>query len=70
MPITEEEREAIEELIKNVNSEVNNICEGRDDVLALLRIHESVNSDTIENSILADAKAKAKTAAQAIVDML
>ena len=70
MPITEAEREIIEALIDSMNEQVNEILEAREDVLSLLRVHETIDDNATENAILAAAKNRAQTAAQAIVDLL
>lgn len=68
--ITQQEQEAIEAMVQSVNDELNNIINAREDVIALLRIHESINNDATENGILNDAKARALTASQALVTLL
>ena len=70
MPITAQEEATIRTLITNVNTEDNKILEAREDVYALLRLHTFINSNSIEDAILAGAKLKAKTAAQEIVTLL
>jgi len=81
MPITDEEREVIEGILNGVNNEdgtrtnglndyVNEIIEAREDVFALLRIHQDVNNDPIENTILVNAKVRARTAAQNLATLL
>lgn len=70
MVLTEEEIAAIKALIDSVNLQINEIADAREDVRALLRIAGSIDSDQIEDQILSDSKQRAKTAAQAIVDLL
>lgn len=67
MPITDQEREIINELLSGVNKKINTILNARDDVNALLRIHSDINSDSIENTVLNKAKTRMKTAAEELV---
>lgn len=70
MPITPGERNAINTLLAAVNEQLNLIINAREDVLALLRIVNEINNDTIEDAILAQARARARAAAQQLVTIL
>ena len=70
MPITKQEQEVIEKLLEDVNLQINEIVNAREDVQALLRIHTDINDDAIEGIVLSEAKERAKTAAQEIINLL
>jgi len=70
MTLTAGEIEAINAILAGINSNVNEILNAREDVNALLRIAGDIDSDSIENNILVQAKARALTASQALVTLL
>lgn len=70
MPITPAELAAITAILEALNTHLNTIVAAREDVTALLRIVNEINNNTIEDAVLAQAKLRAKTAAQAIVTLL
>ena len=70
MPITAAERTAIDGVLSSLNDQLTLIVSAREDVTALLRIAGDINNNAIEDSILASAKLRGKTAAQAIVTLL
>ena len=70
MVISDQEREVIDTLLKDVNEKVNIIIKSRDDVTALLRIHSDIDSDAVENNVLSKAKERAKAAAEELVTLL
>jgi hypothetical protein len=56
-------------MLKEVNAEVNAICKARDDVHSLLRFETVLGDETKAEAILANAKARANTAAASIVTL-
>ena len=70
MPITDQERVLINELLNKINHKINTIMNARDDVVALLRIHVDINSDTVEDKVLSESKKRALIASQELVTLL
>ena len=69
MSLTKQQINTVNSFLDNMNEELNKVISGRDTAYALLRFHESV-SETDALQILADAKARALIAAQAVVALL
>lgn len=70
MPITDQERVVIDELLNNVNKKINVILNARDDVVALLRIHVDIDNNTVEDKVLSESKKRALIASQELVTLL
>lgn len=73
MPLTQAQIDAITELLDgegdNLEILLNKIGSARDDVRSLLRIHADI-TDANATTVLANAKVRAKTAAEGIVTKL
>jgi len=70
MPLTPEQREQIEQTLIELNTEVNGICEAREDVRAALRL-DALGSENIQAlPVITNAKARAVGHAEALVALL
>jgi len=70
MPLPQTTIDNIIATLESMNVEMTNIIIARDNVLAILKVHESFSSTPELNAALVAEKADATTAAQALVALL
>lgn len=77
MPLTQQQLDAIEVLLHgytddgpdNLNTRLNDVVNAREDIEALVRIHENL-PDAVASDVMLTIRQRAKAAAQSIVDLI